>query len=255
MINKILKIIVICILLAGAPVQAAWYQVEVIVFEYLYPELGEELWYENPGLPSRDDSIELIDARPDLLEQDEENLPAPTAEKTELEPELTAYLALPKENYRLQDVYRVLRLSRDYRPLQHVAWQQAGLERREGRAVHLEKMLELEGPDSALPPELAEIQIEEEAYIAPEMVFDGTIRIRSSYYLHADVDFSYFPQEFITLLVSQKQNSVNQNNLYINQEADYVRLQESRRIKLNELHYFDHPLFGVILQVSRIEAD
>ena len=32
-------------------------------------------------------------------------------------------------------------------------------------------------------------------------------------------------------------------------------MRESRKIKLNELNYFDHPLFGVILQVSRMETN
>jgi hypothetical protein len=29
-----------------------------------------------------------------------------------------------------------------------------------------------------------------------------------------------------------------------------VRLVESRNIKLRQVHYFDHPLFGVLLQVT-----
>ena len=32
-----------------------------------------------------------------------------------------------------------------------------------------------------------------------------------------------------------------------------VRMKESRKIKLNELNYFDHPLFGVLLMVSPVD--
>lgn len=32
------------------------------------------------------------------------------------------------------------------------------------------------------------------------------------------------------------------------------RLNQNRRIKLNEIHYFDHPQFGIIIQVSPYEA-
>ena len=32
-----------------------------------------------------------------------------------------------------------------------------------------------------------------------------------------------------------------------------IELKESRKIKLNEIHYFDNPIYGVILQVSRLE--
>lgn len=33
------------------------------------------------------------------------------------------------------------------------------------------------------------------------------------------------------------------------------RLAQNRRIRLNELHYFDHPVFGVLLVVSPVQAD
>jgi len=38
-------------LLFISPLQAAWYQVEVIVFENMESASDGELWYENPGLP------------------------------------------------------------------------------------------------------------------------------------------------------------------------------------------------------------
>jgi len=43
--------------------------------------------------------------------------------------------------------------------------------------------------------------------------------------------------------------------LFANIDLDYkgFRLFEKRRLKLNEKHYFDHPKFGVLIQVSRLE--
>ena len=43
--------------------------------------------------------------------------------------------------------------------------------------------------------------------------------------------------------------------LYVNLdlEMEGFRLTEKRRIKLDEKHFFDHPKFGVLLQVSRLE--
>jgi len=45
--------------------------------------------------------------------------------------------------------------------------------------------------------------------------------------------------------------------LYLNLDLDYegYRLNEKRRIKLNEKHFFDHPKFGVLAQVSRLEPE
>ncbi len=43
--------------------------------------------------------------------------------------------------------------------------------------------------------------------------------------------------------------------LFANIDIDYkgFRMIEKRRLKLNEKHYFDHPKFGILLQVSRLE--
>lgn len=43
--------------------------------------------------------------------------------------------------------------------------------------------------------------------------------------------------------------------LFANIDLDFngFRLIEKRRLKLNEKHYFDHPKFGLLLQVSRLE--
>jgi hypothetical protein len=45
--------------------------------------------------------------------------------------------------------------------------------------------------------------------------------------------------------------------LFINLDLDYngYRLTEKRRIKLDEKHFFDHPKFGVLIQVSRLEPE
>ncbi len=43
--------------------------------------------------------------------------------------------------------------------------------------------------------------------------------------------------------------------LFANIDLDYkgFRMVEKRRLKLNEKHFFDHPKFGLLLQVSRLE--
>lgn len=45
------------------------------------------------------------------------------------------------------------------------------------------------------------------------------------------------------------------NLLFVNLDLDYdgYRMNEKRRLKLNEKHFFDHPKFGILLQVSRLE--
>lgn len=45
--------------------------------------------------------------------------------------------------------------------------------------------------------------------------------------------------------------------LFANIDLDYLgyRMVEKRRLKLNERHYFDHPKFGLLVRVSRLEAN
>lgn len=45
--------------------------------------------------------------------------------------------------------------------------------------------------------------------------------------------------------------------LFTNIDIDFngYRLQETRRLKLDERHFFDHPKFGLLLQVSRLEEN
>ena len=45
--------------------------------------------------------------------------------------------------------------------------------------------------------------------------------------------------------------------LFANLDLDYLgyRLVEKRRLKLDEQHFFDHPKFGILLQVSRLEVE
>ena len=67
MIRYISATFISLLCLTGQPAVASWYQVEVIVFEHLRPDLGGEVWFENPGLPSRADSINLISTVPDVI--------------------------------------------------------------------------------------------------------------------------------------------------------------------------------------------
>ena len=228
--------------LAGfsAPALADWYQVEVILFNYIKPDADNEWWYENPGLPGRDQTIELIMDTADPVAGD--------AVDPVDEADLMPYLALSKDRYRLAGVNRVLKLSRDYRPLLHVAWQQPGLDSRNTRAIHLDNTQFEEKPPEQTEPEPGEGWDEPE-YTAPVKIYDGIFRLRKSRYLHVDVDFAYFPESMELPIPGSPEGSTGNDR----PSAGYVRLTESRRIKTKELHYFDHPLFGLIVQVNRIE--
>ena len=218
-----------------------WYRVEVVLFAYTEPDAGGELWYENPGLPARWQTIGLVtetvepmaDAVPDAPEDEE----------------LKPYVVLPRQDYRLAGVRRVLASSREYRPLLHVAWQQPGLDIRNVRAVHLDntRFERKTAQRFEAEPEPGEVRDRPE-YTPPAKIFDGTVRLRKSRFLHLDVDFVYFPDTLEQPDLDITEQATKHGRL----SAGYVRLTESRRIKPDDLNYFDHPLFGLIIEVSKI---
>ena len=111
--------------------------------------------------------------------------------------------------------------------------------------------------------------------VTPHMM--GVLRIYAPNLLFAELDLLYTPGEIIEerLLMEQEQSIVEveaepvatiessfasfsfdpEGNLLTTPEPVVERyyLDEQRKLKLNEIHYFDHPRFGVILMVRPLE--
>ena len=201
----------------------SWYQVEVIIFDRLYPDAAGEQWRDTPFILP-DDPVEPRAA------------PAEAAERL-------PYSLLPRARHRLGGIYNVLGRAAEYRPLLHLSWQQPAAAGRRARHVRLRHP----PPDSTTAPATEEPMFVEQL-IRSERMIDGVIRIRGGFYLHADIDLSCFkpippgnnpPPAYATVEPGARQKT-------------RLALKETRRIKLDEIHYFDHPMYGVILQVSRL---
>lgn len=257
-INRIKTLLLFSSLFFASSAYANWYQVEVIVFEYLTPVTDGESWYVNPLLAPLTNSVELVEESDiDVDNNDPVTGIDPGTDETGLnetglnetgQGTLTAYAVLPGNNHRLAGIYQVLRLSRDYRPVYHIAWQQPALDADQARAVHIQAGTEGGDTPANLQFPVESTRGEDGLYRSLNFLFDGTIRIRSSLYLHVDVDMAYFRTPAVSSLVDGSSGTDIGH-------AAYVGIRESRRIKLNELHYFDHPMFGIILQVSRLDTE
>jgi len=137
--------------------------------------------------------------------------------------------------YKLAGIYNQLKSSGRYRPFLHVAWQQPALYGDNARFVHILKS----EPGATENP--ADILVR----------IDGMVRVRASQFLHADVDMLYFPNA----LPQSEIHPAAGSTVPVTVPFGYFRMRESRRMKLNELHYFDHPLFGMIMHISRSGAE
>ncbi len=199
-----------------------WYQVEVIVFQNLQPESNED-WPLTPGYPDIDSAIELNDTPDmgmDVLDAGEQAMLREDGGDGDGTTALLAFAELKPEQLTLQPLYRRLQRSAGYRPLLYRAWRQPGLGRTRAKAVHL----------------MARDTPESDALRRPRI--DGWLRLRSSHFLHVDTD--------LVLYIGDLPHSGN---------AELVRLTETRRVRLNEVHYLDNPLFGVLVKISPVTID
>ena len=212
----------------------SWYQVEIVVFERLNPAFDGELWRPADIVP-RTNLVELIPQEDTGGEQ-------------------VPFSILPAAKNRLAGTNRAFKLSGGYRPLIHYSWQQPALERRSSKFVHVQRLAESsELNNQPVAAEVIETD-EEPAFIEdiiqPESIIDGSIRVRSGFYLHVDVDLTYFasvPQHYRMMPAVEEVNAIDAP------DSIPVNLKSSRKVKLNEIHYFDHPMFGLIIQVSRLQ--
>ena len=143
----------------------SWYQVEVIIFDRINPDLGEEKWVN--GEPK---------IRPDMVEL------YPNHGKNH-DQGLAPYMIMDEKNNRMNGIFRVLKLSSEYRPLIHLSWQQPATKRRQSRYIHMKYESENEVSKEeilAIPEEPNFI----EDLTKKNKIIDGSIRIRSNFYLH-----------------------------------------------------------------------
>ena len=102
-----------------------------------------------------------------------------------------------------------------YAPILHVSWLQQVGKNRVSNAVHI---YTTDGQG--------------------DYPLNGYVRIQRGNYLHLLVDLEY------TRDITDSDSGAFRSVVY--------RLQEKRRIKLNEIHYLDHPRFGVIAEVRPV---
>ena len=91
----------------------------------------------------------------------------------------------------------------------------------------------------------------------------GTLKLHLARYLHVDADFVYYRPVSADLAAALRTETVvgaGQGAATGGAEAEPVRipsvfrLTQSRRMRSRELHYLDHPMFGVIVQVTPYEG-
>lgn len=201
------------------------YQVEIIVFAHRDFDPAEERFPQQltplragPGdallaLPSFEPPVPPESA---AAEAPVEVAPAP-AESPADDP--LAVRVLAPEEFQLNSQYRRITNLSAYRPLLHAGWIQPGLP-----------------DDRAQPFELTQL--------GPTNPY-GSVRVYLSRFLHVSLDLTYEDR-------AAAAGQVPGAELREVALAPRYRLVTERQIRSGELHYFDHPAFGVLVKVTPV---
>lgn len=136
-----------------------------------------------------------------------------------------AYRLVNPSQLVLGGVWRSLRRSAHYRPLLHAGWRLPGLPRRSARPVHVSRSLGERG-DAAADRAGGE---------RPSV--HGTVTVSLARFLLVEVDLLY-------------RLPVNGASAESSSAPVRFRLESERRMRSGELHYIDHPLFGILMLLT-----
>ncbi len=237
-IPKLLAAALLTALFAPAAVadeaeETRWYEVQLLVFEHL-GGAGNEQWPANPTLPDTREAETLRPAADDRV----------------------AYARTRREENILPGHWDRLDDSDAYRPLLRVAWAQPGQPRNdEATSLRLHGEQQIEAPAYSGPWGFTmAIPDEEQEEQAPVYRLDGTVTVTLGRFLHLHprLVLTESPDDEGAVDVGQADTLVP---LWMDEEQRLQRyvLDESRRMRSNELHYIDHPRFGILVRIDRMD--
>ncbi len=172
-----------------------------------------------------------------------------------LDPEQSHYLALSSAEMNLSDIGYSLERSPHFKVLQHLVWRQPGFNRNTASPIHVSGGADL---GIRFPARMPLIPItpgfnRETTKMTPPTTrplnqFDGTVKIALERYLHIYTDIIF---RHPTLL-SEEQEGDQEVEPTISL-VDY-RIRAHRRMRSQELHYLDHPLLGILVQITPLSG-
>lgn len=262
---------------AIAEEEQRWYDVEVLLFVQKSQDYRDsELWPIDYTLPDLENARELLPPP--------EQAKAGTTAAVAAMP--TPFRLLADDELRLSaDAERIERAP-DIELLLHLGWRQPGLPEDQAIAVRIDDgMLQdtTGAEETAATTAQSESAISATAMVQNAPRLEGTLRLILSRYLHIETDLLYrepldeeagvvaggnsddgmFPMA--TAANNQENSSpvVQEQDLFLLAEQAMqlepmpqyrvYRMNQSRRMRSNELHYLDHPVFGMAIKVVPYE--
>ena len=160
------------------------------------------------------------------------------------------FLPLPLDALKLADQAAALTESGEFRVLKHVAWLQPGLAKKIALPVRIEAGLDYSAEFDIHEPGV--LSSEDHALLSRQPIneLEGTVKVVLGRYLHVFTDLIYRrPVDRNTGTASMTSQQPEHDRIL----ADFP-LKIHRKMRSKELHYIDHPLFGILVEIWPAES-
>jgi hypothetical protein len=225
---EILLLSVAACLSAPTLAEAVAYKVEMLIFVH---ESGAMTAGSEPAEP-----LSNIEAAIDLGSGESEN-----------------FHALPANELALATAESILERAGRYDVIQNIAWVQPGLAGNAAKAVHIHGGVEYQWPLAA-PAQLGRVSANSNLYphargLKKLQQLDGTIEVA--------LDRRYF--HVYRHLVLRKPITIR--TVHANQQPQRTRvlyqfrIKDEARMRIGELYYLDHPLLGILAQITPVDKE
>lgn len=249
---RYIAVTVLCLFASMAMANTQWYQVELLIFENNDPKGLSEHWPLEPDKPNYRNIAYL---------------------KRHKDNERDNFQLLPRKEYKLTDAKQ--RLTRDgHRMVFHRAWIQQIEADKQNKSLHLiggKRYKIHEQPSDFSHGMTAQQNISGKATVRKQYEMDGIITLNRGRYLHVDADFVFHkPMQVIKEASARggygsrlpQQNNKSKlafvgNNTHWqdhpNSRLQPLRFHQTRRMKSNEVHYLDHPFYGILISIVPVK--
>lgn len=198
-----------------------WYRVEVLVIESKDKSALQEEWPLDPGKPTFANAVTLSND--------------PQAEISLLNDN---QLTLGRAKKRLQQSHRLI---------MHKGWRQMLSEKQTAQTIHLSGGQTYSENNEPEVDGIIKLSTGRYMNVDADLVFNKPMKLITSGPVELGTDNTQTTAHFTEV---QSQNWQNDPEV----KLQSFRLKESSRLKADEIHYIDHPLYGIIIVVSPEKA-
>jgi hypothetical protein len=164
-----------------------------------------------------------------------------------------AFRLLPTSDFTLRQAEKLLASSPRYEILSHMAWQQPGLA--EDKALNMPVSGGKDYRDSYPERMESRWEVNDQGAIievpGPKTLneLDGSVKLVLGRYLHIYTDLIYRKPVIVERLDEETQELTETRTLFD------IPIQSHRRMRSRELHYIDHPMAGILIEVTPLETE